>query len=127
MKRFLVAILAVLYFTISTGMVMNIHYCMGKVRSVNVNLMAKNMCGCGKTKETKSCCKTEHKVLKVEDNHKASYAFYDFSEPIADLPVNKYVVNTPLSSVNNVLAYNTHSPPLLSQQPIYLLNCVFRI
>jgi CDGSH-type Zn-finger protein len=126
MKRFTVAILAIIYFTISTGMVINMHYCMGKLRSVNVDVLAKNLCGCGK-KETKGCCKTEHKLVKLEDNHKASVADFIFQSPVCILQNTYSLINTPLINVNEQTAYNNHSPPLLSQQDTYLRNCVFRI
>ncbi len=126
MKRFTVAILAIIYFTISTGMVINMHYCMGKLRSVNVDVLAKNLCGCGK-KESKGCCKTEHKLVKLEDNHKASVADFTLQQPVCLLQDAYSLINTPLINANCQAAYNNHSPPLLSQQDCYLRNCVFRI
>jgi CDGSH-type Zn-finger protein len=126
MKRFTVAILALLYFTISTGMVVNIHYCMGKVSSVNVDVLAKNLCACGK-KESKGCCKTEHKLIKLEDNHKASFADVVFNVPVLEIEPSYNLINPQLISLTDKTAFNNHSPPILYQQDIYLQNCVFRI
>jgi CDGSH-type Zn-finger protein len=126
MKRFTVAILALLYFTISTGMVVNIHYCMGKVSSVNVDVLAKNLCACGK-KETKGCCKTEHKLIKLEDNHKASFADVVFNVPAQEIEHPYNLINAQPISLTDKTAFNNHSPPILYQQDIYLQNCVFRI
>jgi len=126
MKRFTVAILALIYFTVSTGMVVNIHYCMGKVSSVNVDVLVKNLCACGK-KETKGCCKTEHKLIKLEDNHKASFTDVVFQSPVQIIEHPYNLINAPLISVNDKMVPDNHSPPLLSKQDTYLLNCVFRI
>jgi len=127
MKRFTVAILAILYFTVSSGMVMTVHYCMGKVSSVKVDLMAGKTCNTCGSKETKGCCKTEYKVFKIEDNHKAAYAHYTVNAPVQDLPVATGLFNTPFYQLSEPVAYNSHSPPLLSKQDTYLRNCVFRI
>jgi hypothetical protein len=127
MKRFTVAILAIIYFTISTGMVINVHYCMGKVKSVNIDVLAKNLCGCGKKQTNKGCCKTEHKLVKLEDNHKASVVDVVFSSPVCLVEQEYCLINTPLVNSNQQNGYNNHSPPDLSKQDTYLRNCVFRI
>jgi hypothetical protein len=75
MKRSAVAILAIIYFAISSGVVVNIHYCMGKMSSVKLQAWTPSSCGCGKKMESKKgCCKTELKVVKIEDAQKATYA-----------------------------------------------------
>lgn len=127
MKRFTVAILAVIYFTISTGMVVNIHYCMGKVSEVNVDILAKKICsGCGK-KEMKGCCKTQHKFIKLEDNHKPSAVDFAFQSPVQIIESTFNHINVAPSSVSDRMAFHNHYPPLIPQQDINLLHCVFRI
>ncbi len=126
MKKFTVAIIAILYFTISTGVIVNIHYCMGKVSSVKMNVLAQNLCGCGK-KENKGCCKTEHKLVKLADNHKAEVVNFTLQAPV-DIQSSVYnLINTPLLNQNDNQTFNNHSPPLLSKQNTYLRNCVFLI
>jgi hypothetical protein len=126
MKRFIVTILALLYFTVSSGMVMNIHYCMGKIRSVKLQATAKKMCGCKKQQEKKSCCKTEHKLIKVQDSHKASAAGIDIAAPVALLPEQPFQVYTPAATIVRLHSVNNNSPPGTGTD-IYLRNCVFRI
>lgn len=128
MKKFSIAILAVIYFTISCGIVFNVHYCMGKLSAVKVDLLAKNLCGCGSEDgKEKKCCKTEHKLVKLEDNHKASFADYVFQAPVADIArLNNFLQATILPEIDTNDFHN-HSPPLLIQEDTYLLNCVFRI
>lgn len=126
MKKITVAILAIIYFTMTSGIVFNVHYCMGKISSVKVDLLAKNLCGCGK-KESKGCCKTEHKLVKLEDNHKASLASFICEAPVAIVNHSFYINNTPIQSLNKIELFNNHSPPIIANQAIYISNCVFRI
>jgi CDGSH-type Zn-finger protein len=125
MKRFIVLILALIYFTTSSGMVVNLHYCMGKISSVKVNVLAKNLCGCGK-KETKGCCKTEHKVVKISDNHNPSYTNYSFENTFSTVPVTYYFVANSYAVNAQTKQFVNHSPPLINEE-IFLRNCVFRI
>ena len=126
MKRLLTFIVTIIYFCISSGFVMNVHYCMGKISKVNVEIVPSKTCCCS-TKETKSCCKTESKFVKLADTHQATYADVSIISPYHIVPVSYAINNANVVSINSELVRNSHSPPLLSPQPIYILNCVFRI
>jgi hypothetical protein len=127
MLRPLVAIFTVIYFAVSSGVVMNVHYCMGKRQQAEMDAKT---CKCGRKEkkgEKKGCCKTESKFIKLEDVQKASYAQYTIQAPVADAIAQGNIF--PLivyHSADRVVAVS-HSPPLLSAQDTYLLNCVFRI
>lgn len=127
MKKFTIAILAIIYFTMTSGIVFNVHYCRGKISSVKVDLLAKNLCGCKKKETKKGCCKTEHKLVKLEDNHKASAAHFACDVPVAILPTTTHNFNSILNYNNTITAFNSLPPPTLSQEAIYKRNCVFRI
>ena len=128
MKRFLVTILTLIYFTASSGVVVNIHYCMGKVNSVKLQTLAEKSCACGKMKiPSKKCCKTELKVVKLEDAQKASYADFAIHTPVTPLVTALSFIQTPFYNAQNFVQPDGHSPPLLSKQHTYLQNCVFRI
>lgn len=126
MKRLLTFTTAIIYFCISSGFIMNVHYCMGKVSKVNIEIIPSKYCACGK-KETKSCCKTESKFYKITDNHQATYADVSIISPYHILPTFYTYKPTIVTSNNTAITYNTHAPPILKSQPIYILNCVFRI
>ncbi|MCZ2223360.1 MAG: hypothetical protein LC122_06990 [Chitinophagales bacterium] len=129
MKKVVTAILTILYFSVSSGMVFNIHYCKDKVSSVQIDLLAKDLCGCSKKdKKTnkKNCCKTEHKIIKLQNDHKVSTVDYSFKTPITPVLFTNYFFNTSFKSLN----FNNHTtiiPPLISEQDIHIENCVFRI
>ena len=126
MKRSLVAILTLVYFAVSSGIVMNAHYCMGRLASVKLDVLGAKACACGKS-EKKKCCKTELKVFKIEDTQKAASAAYAIQAPVALIADIPGVYNMPLYHVPEQLLSNDHSPPLLSEQDIYLRYGVLRI
>jgi hypothetical protein len=130
MKRVLTSIIAIVYFVISSGLVMSVHYCMGKISSVDLNHNSTETCVCGMSlKETsnKGCCKTEIKMVKLEDNHKATYAFYNFQAPVTLAPQAISIFNVVDLYESAKVYADIHGPPLLSEQDTYLYNCVFRI
>jgi hypothetical protein len=126
MKRSLVAILALIYFAISSGVVLNVHYCMGRVSSVKLDLAGAKTCACGKS-EPKKCCKTELKVFKIEDTQKAAFASYDIQAPVAIITNETGIFYLPEYLSADHQSHYAHSPPLLSAQDTYLRNGVFRI
>ena len=127
MKRFIATILAIIYFSVSSGMVMNMHYCMGKLSSVNLSVSAAKKCGCGMS-EKKGCCKTETKLIRLEDaQQKASLAelALNLSVAVPIAPLN--FLQTPFLNSQAGVLLKVHPPPLLPNRDIYLQNCVFRI
>lgn len=130
MKRVLVSIIALIYFTVSSGMVMSVHYCMGEVSNIQVNQVPEEGCICGMSKKetsSKGCCKTEFTMVKLADNHKASSVSYDIQAPVALVARSLSQLEAPLYNTSIKIYADIHGPPLLSEQDTYLLNCVFRI
>ena len=131
MKRILIAVIALIYFTISSGVVMNMHYCMGKLSSIQMEQLAsEGTCKCGKKKKAVAkdgCCKTEQKVVKLADSHKATYADFVFQLPEVTPGQQLNLLDAPLFNGNPDVYADAHAPPMLSEQDIYLQHCVFRI
>ena len=130
MKRLLTSIIALIYFTVSSGMVMSVHYCMGKISDIQVNQVPEERCICGMSKKetsSKGCCKTEFTMVKLADTHKASSASYDIQTPVVLVSRSLSQLEAPLYYTNTKVYSDIHGPPLLSEQDTYLLNCVFRI
>lgn len=130
MKKFIVAILAILYVSTSTGATVHLHYCMDKLVGWKLwHTDSKKCSGCGMDKShgTKGCCKDEHKQVKLQSDHKASEDFQlpqlfaegittaFFELPAATLP--SLTEDYPIS----------HAPPQSYSIPAYLRNRVFRI
>jgi hypothetical protein len=128
MKRSAVAILAIIYIAISSGVVVNIHYCMGKMSSAKLQAWTASSCGCGKKMESKKgCCKTELKIVKIEDAQKATYADFVLQAPVTPLVTELNLLQTPFYNARSIVSPHEHSPPVNSGQETYLRNCAFRI
>lgn len=128
MKKTIIAILAVLYMTIASGVVVNVHYCMGRIASIEYGYDDHDVCGkCG-MKDKKGCCHTEYKLVKLQDEHRvANKVQMDFPPLVADLPVQASLIEVPPSGIDRGLARQYHSPPDTRSNTVYLHNCVFRI
>ncbi|HLF45153.1 MAG TPA: hypothetical protein VI548_01935 [Chitinophagaceae bacterium] len=128
MKKVLAPILLLLYITTSSGIVINLHYCMNRLTTAKMGIVKSEVCSkCGmSTKEGNKCCHSEVKVIKIQDVQKLSELNYNFStfKILADRP--SVIFNELLASVDNFSFVNNHSPPI-SKQDIWLVNCVFRI
>jgi|SRR5882724_4771809 len=129
MKKALASITLICYLAVSTGMVVNFHYCMNRLASVHVFETKNNICGkCGmKMHKSHGCCRDEVKVFKIQDDQNKAQVVHQMQAPDA-------VVNIPSSFIitsfynNNESSYQVdHSPPLVTGQDTYLQNCVFRI
>lgn len=131
MKKFLLGILTIFYFGISTGATLQVHYCMGKV--VDFDLVNKNAdhchkCGMKKTSGTKGCCHDEQKVIKLTSDQNSTDAAYQVVH-LTSVVIIKHYEELPAIRVSSLTESNSISDPHFrdSQQAVYIRNCVFRI
>ena len=127
MHKTVAFILALLYLSSTSGMVVNVHYCMGKVSSFQAQFIAKDSCPkCAAT--TKShCCRDEVKVYKVNQAHTQAAVSQSIQVPViqlATLVTTGFVQYCNFSGSQQPLA---NPPPLLSARSILIRNCIFRI
>lgn len=132
MKKFLVAILAILYMGVSTGATLHLHYCMGKLVAWDLGHKESGDCGnCGMKKDpsqNKGCCKDEHKQFKLDNDQKAvesAVLLMQYSGAVL-LPVYGFLPETRPSSIA-VISPASNSPPRGSTVSIVILHGVFRI
>ena len=132
MKKFFVAILAILYLSTSIGATIHLHYCMGKL--VEWGLWDKNgsICSnCGMEREPGSnnkCCKDESKRIKIDKDQKLSESRIHLNEIITgttliDFP--NYSTSFPLFSPGRLAKIN--GPPLCRNTSLNIFNCVSRV
>jgi hypothetical protein len=130
MKKIALFILAIIYFAVSSGVVINLHYCMDRFASADFGLTNSgrfcDKCNMPK-KQGNNCCHDQVKLIKLHaDQHKAGFSFRLSS--LEKMLVKTQVFNFSLSCDNAVTNKNlAHSPPLPNRQDTYLRNCVFRI
>ncbi len=132
MKKFVLAILAIVYISTSIGVTVHVHYCMGKLAEWGVGHKESSSCGkCGMEQSIKKgngCCKDENKFIKNNaDQKSAEAAFQNFQSVAVALPVS--FIELPAVNIFSVTEENTssHAPPQDSGVAIYIRNCVFRI
>ena len=124
MKKLFTGILAFIYLGTSTGIALNVHYCMGKFSSVE--LFHHDKCGkCG-MQTAKGCCKDEVKIVKLSDTHKVVSNDVNIFSPSIIINTcyqdhEMYVAGNDLS-----ISLQNNSPPA-SPVPLCIRNCVFRI
>ena len=130
MKKPIAAILIILYLAATSGIVINSHYCMKRLVSVNLFETKAKVCGlCGMDMhDNNGCCHDEVKVLKLVQDQ-VNNPVVSFELPSLEaIPADHSDFIVTSAGTNSVQRhFQNHSPPLLSAQDTYLLNSVFRI
>jgi uncharacterized protein YraI len=130
MQKFITAITAIVYLLLTTGVAVNVHYCMGRVDGIQFSSSASDVCGrCGMhTDDSGGCCKDEHYFHKVDDVQNGTVQEeYSYTPPFITQPIAWQVIATPhYSDAPAYLYFNdTSPPPLLKDRCV--MNGVFRI
>lgn len=115
-----------LYLALSCGLVVNWHYCMGQLASIEWGVPQDDHCGkCG-MKDQKGCCETESQILKVKEAHVSVKTQSGFPVMSAhDLPA--FPEFTSIQPVNTVALRVLPQPPGADGPRRYVLHRVFRI
>lgn len=118
------------YLAVTSGVVINFHYCMNRLASTELFKLKSERCGkCGMhTDQSDGCCHDELQVVRLDEDQKITHAIHfelpaiaaTGQRPSAFLVAS--FTNTPGES-----HFIDHSPPLLSFQDSYVRNNVFRI
>ena len=139
MKKFIVAILAILYLNTSIGATIHLHYCMDKLVAWDLGNKEDNIvcpyCGMAKTATTdqhcgsdsKGCCKDEQKHVKIEKDQKATENNFDFSKVLFQPITISYSDNNVNYNATYLEYPISNSPPGTRNIPLFVRNCVFRI
>ena len=132
MKKLLIIIIAMLYISTSTGAVIHMHYCMGKLSDWGLWHNEADKCSeCGMEKNSNqdnNCCKDEHKYIKNTADQKVSETNLQFIQ-LFSIALHVSYIDTPFEEFSTVTEENprTNAPPLLSNVSVYIRNCTFRI
>lgn len=128
MKKIYIGILAVLYLAVSSGIALEMHYCMGEKAGMELYGSADDTCGkCGMTEKDTGCCHDEFKFYKISDSHKTVSNNIDLAAPSFAV-VNDYsIFNWQMPDNAALIAVNNHSPPDYTGPSACIMNCVFRL
>lgn len=130
MKRVTVAIIATLYLLVTCGVSVNFHYCMGKLRSVDLGYSQEDRCGkCGmSTGLSSGCCHDSTHWVKVNDDHQFVQSAIMVAAPFVALADHSFPDLSGHGIEPDAIASTIHPPPdISSPRDIRLLQCVFRI
>ncbi len=133
MKKFVVAILAIVYLSTSVGATIRLHYCMGKLVNWGLSHSNKAVCSnCGMRKchssTREGCCSDEYKQIKNEKDQKLSESFVYLNKVLietAPVTVDGIAPLPPSFLTSEFLKIN--APPRSSRNSILALHCIFRI
>jgi hypothetical protein len=120
-KRILAISLLSFVLLAGSRMAVNLHYCGGKLASIEFFPEKKEACGkCG-MKKSKTCCQDLTKVFHSEDHSLTSFSF-DFTTQIPALPVEAFskLWNVPVFVEVQESTFWAHAPPYWDTSPRYI-------
>lgn len=128
MKRLTAILFLCLFLITNSGMAMAIHWCGGKLTSVDFFHNDDHPCPCGKKAMKSGCCKNTTTTFKACDElaktsaflYKASISSFNFGEP-------QYFETFLSSQFLYSASYFYHPPPFKPKVPIYLMDRVILV
>lgn len=128
MKKLYIGILAIIYMAVSSGIAVELHYCMGSKAGMELYGSVNEKCGkCGMTENKTGCCHDEFKFYKINDSHKTASNDISFTAPEFAV-INEYnIFNWQMPQSSALAIVNNHSPPDYTKPDVCIMNCVFRI
>lgn len=125
MKKILAILFSIFYFGFSSGAVFQMHYCMKEL--VSVTQKSDDTCSkCG-TKEKRDCCKTEIKLVKVDDSQKSDFLKINFLQTISEIQKHHFFFTDKSFSLRKFSQIQINAPPEKRSVPIFINHCNFRI
>jgi hypothetical protein len=131
MKKAIISIAFACYLVVTSGVIVNFHYCMNRLASTELFAGASKECGkCGmQVDKPHGCCHDEIRIVKMAGDQKVNSAM------AFNLPAMKVSFQTPSEFLLSPFMNGTagpvpadHAPPYhLPKENTYLLNGVFRI
>ena len=128
MKKIYIGILAVLYLAVSSGVALELHYCMGDKAGMELYGSASDKCGkCGMKDNKGGCCHDEFKFYKLNDSHKIVSNDIEFSASQIDLGRYHFIYNWQVPDNSALTSLSNYLPPDYSGPSSCIMNSIFRI
>ncbi|NEU07277.1 hypothetical protein GZH53_03030 [Flavihumibacter sp. R14] len=130
MKKYLVFIFTLFYFTAASGTTLEFHYCMGNLVDWGMSKPSesKTCSNCKMSEEeAKDCCKKDQHDVKIEQAQKAQFS-YQFKQ-IPSLVPQHFVGQSGVIIAQQKLDTDnfSHAPPRTEKIPVFLQLRTFRI
>jgi hypothetical protein len=128
MKRITAIFFLLTFLTANTGMAVSVHYCGGKLSSINFFSLDNHPCKCGKKAMKKDCCKDKTTFLKMKDDlGKLNLTSFKITQLKLSIALTKPIEFVPTAQTQLVGSLFYHPPPFKPKSPIYLLDRVLLI
>lgn len=132
MKRLTTILLAFLYITLTSGFTVNVHYCMGRLASLEFSSHENDQCNkCSKPEKKKKgkCCREEAKFCKADvSSHQLAKAQQSSEPAVKDLSLPVAIVPVPAISNTQPISHYDHGPPDDCKRiPLYIQYCTYLI
>ena len=134
LKKILTISLAFLYLLVSSGLLLEIHHCMGRISEAGITWIGGDKedqcgkCGMDKQEEGNHCCKDEYKLVKLSADQKAASQQVVPDAPVAILISLQwpelYQADINLHSENSGRPHAPPPPLSISKQELF---CTYRI
>ena len=126
MKKILAILIMLMYGFSSTGMTISLHYCCGKLKSIDWTVPKHKNCGHQKNMGGKPCCET--KLVSLKDKSDQDVLDFVLKPVPADVAEPKvFTEPVSLKPREGLLTPEVFAPPPLFPLPLYISHRVFRI
>jgi hypothetical protein len=134
MKKLFLYLLSFIFIITSSGVMVNMHYCMGKLAGTSMSWVSNTPKKCGKcgmkksTKQGKGCCHDSKKLIKNVVDQNIAISFFNVDHQLALLPnCSNFETVSIVVSDNAKQSNYSHAPPDQLGVPIYIADCSFLI
>lgn len=110
-------------------MAIGLHWCGGKLSSLDLNSIEKSMCGCGKKAMKPNCCKDSNFLLKASDEFsKAPHSSVQKQSIVFIVFLSSFYKQiTPSSVTSQQHADFEIPPPIIPKEPLFISAWSFLI
>lgn len=129
MKRIAAILLMIFYMIPAMGFSITTHFCAGELASVSFYSTDGGKCICGAEKMGSGCCSSKTTIVKIKDTQSKDATFEISFIKSLTKPLHSYLVPitiTPSVSKTDFSLFRV-PPDISKDDPIYILNGVFRI
>jgi hypothetical protein len=133
MKKLFLYLLSFVFIITSSGVMVNMHYCMGKLAGTSISIANNSTKKCGKcgmekvTKKGKGCCHDSKKLIKNVVDQNTTNNFCNIEHPLTILPSTHFDILSIVTPNIDKYSYYSHAPPHDFGVPIYIADCSFLI
>jgi hypothetical protein len=126
-KKVAIIIIVLVYGLSSTGAIVHLDYCCGKLSNISLAPVEKKKADCHQDQiKGKSCCDSKQVRLSVQGEQETLQKVASaVSLSFASYPLNQ--VEFAPQGFHRIYSYSTGPPPLLLTAPLFIQHCTFRI